>query len=127
MEAQLQKPGWKLVEYHAHLVNIQKRKRPIGSRSSIIRSTNNFIWQANLYNNLGILQHGRKNYVEATSSFEKAIHYAKIGGSPRLEAYTLTSIGDLYQELDAHQETFEAYRQAREIAQRIKIVICCII
>ena len=48
------------------------------------QSTNNLIWQANLYNNLGILLHGRKNYVEATSSFEKAIHYAKIGGSPRL-------------------------------------------
>ena len=84
------------------------------------QSTGNLIWQANLYNSLGILQHARSDYVTATSSFEKAIHYAKIGGSPRLEAYALTSIGDLYQELDAIQETLEAYRQARVIAQQIR-------
>jgi LuxR family transcriptional regulator, maltose regulon positive regulatory protein len=82
--------------------------------------TNNLNWQANLYNNLGILQHACSDYSAATSSFEKAIHYARISGSPRLEAYALTSIGDLYQELDAVQETLEAYRQARLIAQQIR-------
>jgi LuxR family transcriptional regulator, maltose regulon positive regulatory protein len=79
----------------------------------------NLIWQANLYNSLGILQHARGDAVTATASFEKAIHYARAGGSARLEAYTLTSIGDLYQELDAFNETQEAYRQAREIAKSI--------
>jgi ATP/maltotriose-dependent transcriptional regulator MalT/DNA-binding SARP family transcriptional activator len=84
------------------------------------QATGNIIWQANLYNNLGVLQHANGDYVTATSSFERAIHYAKLGGSPRLEAYALTSIGDLYQELEAVQETQEAYRQAREVAQRVR-------
>ncbi len=84
----------------------------------IYQARGNHIRLANLYNNLGVLQHDRGDYAAAMSSFEKAIQYARLGGSVRLEAYVLTSIGDLYQELDAVQETFEAYRQAREIAQR---------
>ncbi len=84
------------------------------------QSTSNLVWQANLLNNLGVLQHTNGDYVTATSSFEKAIHYARMGGAPRLEAYALTSIGDLYQELDAIQETLEAYRQARQVAQRVQ-------
>ncbi len=84
------------------------------------QTTGNYVWQANLNNSLGILQHVRGDFNSATSYFEKAIHYARIGGSPRLEAYALTSIGDLYQELGAVQEVFEAYRQARLIAQNVK-------
>ncbi len=84
------------------------------------QSTGNAVWQANLYNNLGVLQHSNGDYVNATASFERAVHYSQLGGSPRLEAYSLTSIGDLYQELDAVQETREAYRQARELAQRVQ-------
>jgi len=80
----------------------------------------NLILRGTLYNNLGVLQHDRGDHVTATSSFEKAIHSARLGGSPRLESYALTSIGDLYLELDATQETLEAYRQARVIAERIK-------
>jgi LuxR family transcriptional regulator, maltose regulon positive regulatory protein len=84
------------------------------------QATGNLNWQANLYNNLGVLQHDQNEYTEATSSLEKAIHYARLGGSVRLEAYALTSIGDLYQELDALQETLEAYRQARIIAMKLQ-------
>lgn len=84
------------------------------------QSTANLTWQANLYNNLGVLQHTRDDPLAATASFEKAIHYARLGGSPRLEAYAITSIGDLYQELDALQEAQEAYSQARVIAQQIQ-------
>ncbi|HEX9018702.1 MAG TPA: BTAD domain-containing putative transcriptional regulator [Anaerolineaceae bacterium] len=80
----------------------------------------NPVWQANTYNNLGVLQHTNGDYVTATASFERAIHYAKVGGAPRLEAYALTSIGDLYQELEAIQETQDAYRQARELALRVQ-------
>lgn len=80
----------------------------------------NLILRGTLYNNLGVLQHDRGDHVSATSSFEKAIHSARLGGSPRLESYALTSIGDLYLELDAIQETLEAYRQARVIAERIR-------
>jgi LuxR family maltose regulon positive regulatory protein len=82
--------------------------------------TNNSVWQANLLNNLGVLQHLRGDYVTAASNFERAIQHAKISSYPRLEAFALTSIGDLYRDLDAPQESWEAYQQARQIAQRIK-------
>ena len=84
------------------------------------QAAGNLVWQANLYNNLGVLQHSTGDYVAATASFERSIHCAKSSSAPRLEAYALTSIGDLYQELEALQETQEAYRQAREVAQRIQ-------
>lgn len=83
------------------------------------RSSGNLIWQANVLNNLGVLQHLRGNYESAASSFEKAILYASIGGYARLEAYALTSIGDLYRDLNATDEAQEAYHQARPIALRV--------
>lgn len=84
------------------------------------QTTGNLNWQASLYNNLGVLHHGRGDFASAASSFEKAIQYARMSGSVRVEAYTLASIGELYQDLDAVQEALEAYRQAREISQRIQ-------
>ena len=65
------------------------------------QASGNLIWQANVLNNLGVLQHLRGNIEGAASSFDKAIQYARIGGYARLEAYALTSIGDLYRDLDA--------------------------
>ncbi|HEX7394118.1 MAG TPA: BTAD domain-containing putative transcriptional regulator, partial [Anaerolineaceae bacterium] len=82
--------------------------------------TNNSIWQANLLNNLGVLQHLSGDYVSAASSFERAIQHAKISSYPRIEAFALASIGDLYRDLEAPQEAQEAYRQAWKIAQHIK-------
>jgi len=82
------------------------------------QASGNLIWQANVFNNLGVLQHLRGDIEGAASSFEKAIHYARIGGYSRLEAYALASIGDLYRDLDAPEEAQEAYHQARPIAMR---------
>ena len=82
--------------------------------------TKNSVWQANLLNNLGVLLHLRGDYVSAASNFERAIQHSRISSYPRLEAFSLASIGDLYRDLEAPQESLEAYRQARQIAQRIK-------
>jgi LuxR family maltose regulon positive regulatory protein len=83
------------------------------------QSSGNLIWQANVLNNLGVLQHLRGNIEGAASSFEKSIQYGRIGGYSRLEAYALTSIGDLYRDLDAPDEAQEAFHQARPIAMRV--------
>jgi two-component SAPR family response regulator len=82
--------------------------------------TNNSILQANILNNLGVLQHLRGDYVTAASNFERAIQHAKISSYPRLEAFSLASIGDLYSDLEAPQEAREAYRQAWQIALHVK-------
>lgn len=80
----------------------------------------NSVWQANLLNNLGVLQHLRGDFEAAATSLESAIQQARRGGYPRLESYGLASIGDIYRDLDAYQQAREAYEQARVIAQRIK-------
>ncbi len=79
----------------------------------------NATWQANLLNNLGVLQHMQGNYEHASSSLEKALHHARTSGYARLEAFALSSIGDLYRDLEATDEALNAYRQSRAIARQI--------
>lgn len=83
------------------------------------QAAGNLVWQANLLNNLGVLQHLLGNYEMAVSSLEKAIQYAETGGYPRLKAYALASIGDLYRDLEARREAAEAYKQARQTALQV--------
>jgi LuxR family transcriptional regulator, maltose regulon positive regulatory protein len=68
-----------------------------------------------------VLQHLSGNYTEAIVSFEKALHYARANQYPRIEAFVLAGIGDIYGELEAHEEALNAYRQARLLAQRHQI------
>lgn len=79
----------------------------------------NLTWQANLLNNLGVLQHLRGDFENAARTFEKSILCARGGNNPRLEAYGLTSLGDLYRDLEAHREAQDLYKQAHDIARQL--------
>lgn len=79
------------------------------------QSTGNAVWQSNLLNNLGVLQHLRGNFESALTSLERAIEYAHLANIPRAEAYELVSIGDIYHDLDAFDEAAEAYSRARNL------------
>jgi tetratricopeptide (TPR) repeat protein len=60
------------------------------------QTSSNLVWQANILNNLGVLQHLRGDYITASQTLEKAVQTARASYYPRLEAYSLTSLGDLY-------------------------------
>ena len=75
------------------------------------------IWQSNLYNNLGVLQHAKGDFENSFINLEKSMDYAKLRGSRRDEGYALASIGDLYKDLDAYNESLTAYSAAMEVAQ----------
>lgn len=79
----------------------------------------NLLWQANLLNNLGVLQDLLGEYEAALLSLEKAVEYAAIAGYPRMKAYALASIGDLYRDMDAANEAEEAYGQAYALARQV--------
>lgn len=81
-------------------------------------SGGNLAWTANLLNNLGVLQQLRGDYEKAASNFERAIEYARISNSPKSESVSLTSLGDLYKDLDAFPESLDVYRQAESIAKQ---------
>jgi LuxR family maltose regulon positive regulatory protein len=83
------------------------------------QATGNLYWQANLFNNLGVLQHLLGSFADAINSLEKAVQYAEIAAYPRLRAYGLASIGDLYRDLDAQREAAEAYKRSRLLAQQV--------
>ena len=83
------------------------------------KSGGNLAWAADLQNNIGTLQHLRGDYESAAKSFERSIEYARISNSPRSEATSLTSLGDLYRDLDATQEALDIYRQAQSLAIQV--------
>jgi two-component SAPR family response regulator len=74
--------------------------------------------QANLLNNLGVLHHLRGDYEQADLLLENALTCANQSGYTRTEVAALTSIGDIYADLDALDSAWAVYRQALEIAQR---------
>jgi two-component SAPR family response regulator len=76
-------------------------------------------WAADLLNNLGVLQQQRGDYETAAKNFEKAIEYARISNAPQAEALSLTSLGDLYRDLDASREALDVYKQAQAIAKQL--------
>lgn len=86
---------------------------------SYYQKTGNVVWQANLLNNLGVLHYLIGDYERALSELERSIQYAKLGGYQRLEAYALTSLGDLFRDLKSHREAEEAYEKAEEIDRQI--------
>ena len=83
------------------------------------KSGGNLAWAADLQNNLGMLQHLRGDYESAAKNFENAIEFSRISNSPRAEATSLTSLGDLYRDLDASPEAMDVYRQAKILAKQL--------
>ena len=83
------------------------------------QSGGNFAWASELLNNLGVLQQQRGDYEKAAENFEKAIEYARISNAPQAEALSLTSLGDLYRDLDAAQEALNVYKEAQSIAKQL--------
>jgi ATP/maltotriose-dependent transcriptional regulator MalT/DNA-binding SARP family transcriptional activator len=86
------------------------------------QETENIIWLSNGYNNLGVLRHITGDYKAAISSYEMALVYARKSGYTRFEAFVLAGIGDIYIELNALDEAWSAYQQARPIVQRLQIL-----
>lgn len=101
------------------LGNYQDAQKAYYRALDIWQAGGNTIWQANLLNNLGVLQHLSGDYETAASTLEKAVQLSREGSYPRMEAFSLTSIGDLYRDLEAASEALDAYRWARLIARQI--------
>jgi len=83
------------------------------------QSTGNVVWQANLLNNVGVVHFLVGEYEKAFFEFEQSIQYARLGGYQRLEAYALTSLGDLFRDLKSMREAEDAYAKAAEIDRQI--------
>ena len=84
------------------------------------QSVGDSIWVPTILNNLGVLQHSTGEFSSSFISLEKSMRYAQATGNQRMEGYSLASIGDLYKDLEAREEAYDAYSQAQEIAQRIE-------
>ncbi|MDK2982088.1 MAG: hypothetical protein PWQ55_2435 [Chloroflexota bacterium] len=84
------------------------------------KSVSDSIWQPNILNNLGVVQHLSGDFANSFINFEKALHLAHATGDRRVEGYSLASIGDLYKDLDANAEALEAYQQAMDKARQVE-------
>ncbi len=79
------------------------------------QKTQNSLWQSNVLNNLGGLQHMRGHFEIAMQNLERAVNYARLAANPRLECYSLTSLGDLYRDIHAFEEAHKVYAFARSV------------
>ncbi|HES59548.1 MAG TPA: tetratricopeptide repeat protein, partial [Caldithrix sp.] len=79
----------------------------------------NLAWLADNANNLGMLQQLRGDFCSAAANFEKAIEYSQISNSRRAEGISMTSLGDLYRDLDAYNEALDVYKKARLIGEQL--------
>ena len=73
-----------------------------------------------LLNNIGVMQHYAGRYEQACQSLDEALGVARQCSYPRLEAFTLASLGDVYGDLDAARPALAAYEQAEQIARRLQ-------
>ncbi|MEN6529585.1 MAG: tetratricopeptide repeat protein [Anaerolineaceae bacterium] len=82
------------------------------------QAVQNRFWQANVLNNIGTLKHQRGQYEQAVIALEKALSYSRLAVNPRMEGYTLTSLGDIYRDIQAIKEARQAYEQAATILEK---------
>ncbi len=85
------------------------------------RQTNNISKQATLLNNMGVTHHLGGDLLKAKNCFDEALEYARQSSLPRAEAFTLTSLGDLYVDLGFHDAAREHYQLANQIALQYEI------
>jgi LuxR family maltose regulon positive regulatory protein len=84
------------------------------------RKAGNIVNLALNLNNAGVTQHAIGDYQRASRYFEDALIYAQRSGYKYAEACALSSIGDVYADLDAPDAGRQAYQEARQVAERIQ-------
>lgn len=82
------------------------------------RKISNSTQQANLYNNLGVLTHLKGDLLQAKTFLFEALECAVNSGYERIEAFVLSSLGDILSDLDMYDEAREWYQQAKQIARQ---------
>lgn len=97
-----------------------KQARPLFQAAlDIWRKLTNIWAQATVLNNLGVLMHQQGNYVQALTFLEEARVCAERSGYTRLEVFALTSLGDIFFDLDMWAIAQSLYNQALAVAQQI--------
>jgi two-component SAPR family response regulator len=97
---------------HCAMGNLTETESCYTSSLEFWQKTQNSLWQSNVLNNLGGLQHMRGHFEIAMQNLERAVNYARLAANPRLECYSLTSLGDLYRDIHAFEEAHKVYALA---------------
>jgi ATP/maltotriose-dependent transcriptional regulator MalT/DNA-binding SARP family transcriptional activator len=93
--------------------NLQESETCYTNSLDFWQKTQNSLWQSNVLNNLGGLQLMRGHFEMAAHNLERAVNYARLASNPRLECYSLTSLGDLFRDIRAFHEAHKAYSLAQ--------------
>jgi LuxR family transcriptional regulator, maltose regulon positive regulatory protein len=86
----------------------------------IWRQEGNLNFQANLLNNLGVLHYLQGDYEKSVLALEEGLLCARRSAYyVRMESLLLTSLGDVYAEVDDFELAKSCYQQGKEIADEI--------
>ena len=69
-------------------------------------------------NNLGVICGARGEYAQALESYERTRYEAHRSGLPRMEAFALAGIGDLYRDTGDLDKALAAYAESQPVAEQ---------
>ncbi len=85
-----------------------------------LRKTGNIINLAFILNNAAVVYHTTGDYEQTVVLLEESLILSRQSGYKRAEAYALSSLGDVYTDLDAPVAARRAYQNARQVAELIQ-------
>jgi DNA-binding SARP family transcriptional activator len=83
------------------------------------RETSDLRRQSSTLNNLAVLYHYTRKYEQAAALLEEAVECARQSGERRMMTWVLTSIGDLYADLEAFESAWNAYSHAAVLVEHM--------
>ena len=90
-----------------------------GQALAFWRRTHNVVGLAMTLNSIGVGHHVAGEYGRAIEALEESRTLAHQTGNRRSEAFSLTSLGDVYRDQGAYARALDVYRQASEIGQQV--------
>lgn len=103
---------------YGSLGDVEAAKNAFQKALAIWQTEKNLIPQANVINNLAVLQHQNGEYEQAADTYEIGLSLARKSRNLRTEASILVGLGDLYAEVGEFESAGQAYEKAQPLAKQ---------
>lgn len=110
---------------YASIGDLDAAKNYFANAMSYWRKEKDFYRLARLLNNVGVINHESGDFEQSLMSLDEGLKFARLTGFVPMEAFLLTSLGDLYVDVQAYPDARRTYVEALTIAQKINNRYLC--